>query len=468
MIWIRKQGLIGTVLVILIAGFSALRLCWLSSSPPGFYIDEAAISAQVICLRQSGTTLLGDSFSLFTPVLGGGYLTITYALPAIAWTSIFGDSVSSFRAMSAFFSVLLILGTFVFGTRLWKNREAGFMCALAAALSPWIFQFARIAWDPSIAPVYLVWAFALLWSSSKFKTIESVLSGVLFALAAYCYPPLRVQIAIALPFALLGLYLWRGRKIRDSLLVVLAMLLVASPLIFKTLTGEIQGRFEMLSVFNSAYLIEHYGSSSSLVGLRGMLDNFRLLFSPDFLFFTGDHNLRHSTGSFGIWSWFDVAVILASVVCLGVKAVRRPRAELLSFEMSFVVVAYLAGVLPAAMTWESNPHALRSFGAAPFLALGVGGTLVCLWQRSKIWKVTILSTAALSFGIYANFYFRTYPTIARAWFDTDVAELAAKLKTENRMFGFRQELEARGINYAPMATTYYMLSSGAVRCPLAR
>lgn len=369
--------------------------------------------------------------------------------------------------MSAFFSCLVILGVYLLGSRLWRSRNAGLLCALAAAISPWIFQFSRIAWDPSVAPAYLVWAFALLWSSSsKFKRLEEILSGVLFAAAAYCYPPLRVQIAVTLPFALVGLQFFRGRKLLDSAFVVAAMLLAASPLILKTLSGEIQGRFDVLSIFNTTYLTGIYGSSSTLNGLQALFENFRLLLSPDFLFLHGDHNLRHSTGSFGIWSWLDSFTLLGGATWFLARSFQNKWEKALSFEIFFVVVAYLAGILPAAMTWESNPHALRSFGAAPFLALAVGGILACVWRRSKFWQIAIIAFAILNFTIFSVTFFKTYPAIARVWFDTDVAELADRLKNENRLGELPEELELRGIRYEPVATSYYLLSSGAIRCPI--
>ena len=466
MTWLRQQSPMTNLLLACLVVFTFLRFVAVASSPPGFYIDEAAIGAQIICLRQSGTSLAGEPAQLFTPILGGGYLTIAYALPALAWTSLFGDSILSFRSMSAFFSCLMILGTYLLGARLWRSRNAGLLCALAAAISPWIFQFSRIAWDPSIAPAYLVWAFALLWSTSKYKHYEGILSGILFAAAAYCYPPLRVQIAVMLPFALIGLYIFRGRKIFDLGLMVAALLLSASPLIFKTLSGEIQGRFEMLSVFNAAYLTDHYGSNSALRGFQALFENFQLLLSPDYLFFHGDKNLRHSTGSFGIWSWLDAVALLIAASWFLIRGFQKKCQATLTFELFFVFVAYLAGVLPAAMTWESNPHALRSFGAAPFLALAVGGILANVWRRSKGWQVAIIAFAAVNFTIFSVTYFKTYPTAARAWFDTDVVGLADRLKSENRMADLPEELELRGLKYAPMATSYYLLSRGAIRCPI--
>lgn len=457
----------GLLLVVLIVVAAGLRFIGTAESPPGFYIDEAAISAQVICVRQSAQNLQGEHLPLLTEVLGGGYVTPSYLYPAVAWTFIFGDSIASFRSLTALFSILFILGSFVLGWRVWRSTEAAWLCALSAALSPWVFQFARIAWDPSLAPTYMVWAFALLWTTrEKFRWVELSVSGVLFSLAAYCYPPLRVQLAIMLPFAILGLVFVYKRDWKLYLVPIATAFVVATPLIKKTVSGEIQGRFEMLSVFNKAYLMQTYGSATLWDGFRALAANFYLLLSPSYLFLHGDANLRHSTGSIGIWSWLDCLGIGAGLIAIFIIAARRSELKLAKFQSAFVIVGYLTGILPAAMTWESNPHALRSFGAVTFLVLGVGGGLRILWVQSRSLRSCIVGVAFVSFLLFVHVYFVDYPKVAGPWFDSQITDLAKQLASENRLMKMNGELKARGIDYSPMAVAYYQLADGAIRCPV--
>ncbi len=459
-----------TLLIVVVTVAGALRFFSVSQSPPGFYIDEAAISAQVICLRQSGTTLAGEKWPLFTEVLEGGYLSPSYLAPALVWTTLFGDSIVSFRSMTAFFSCLFIFGSFVLGSRFWRSLEAGWLCALAAALSPWAFQFARIAWDPSLVPAYLVWAFALFWSRTRNRHFEAIFSGILFAAAAYCYPPARLQIAIALPTAILVLR-FRERKKDPAILIQCSIAcfsaaLVSAPLILETLTGEIQGRFKFLSVFNRKFLLSQYNDDSLANGFRALFENFRLLLSPDYLFFRGDENLRHSTGLLGILSWLDMLSIIIAAAFLILIFTHRSRVQVWFLEIGFIFIGYFAGILPAALTWESNPHALRSIGAVVFLVLGVGGSLSMLWRISGYGRTLILATAVVTFAAFINIYFIQYPDEAMPWFDAEVVATANKLKSENRLAELSENLAIRGIDYEQMAIEYYWLSEGLVRCPL--
>jgi hypothetical protein len=462
----RQLTVAGLLVMVLIGVATLIRFVGVTESPPGFYIDEAAINAQVICVRQSGENLQGQHLPLLSEVLSGGFLTPSYLYPALAWTSIFGDSIASFRSFTAYFSVLFIAGSFLFGFRFWRTPEAAWLCALSAALSPWAFQFSRIAWDPSLVPAYTVWAFALLWASERYRKSQLALSGILFSLAAYCYPPLRVQLAIMMPFAILGLVFAWKRDWKQYLIPVATAFVVSSPLLKMTLSGEIQGRFAMLSIFNHDYLIHTYGSDSVASGLNALLENFRLLLSPLYLVAHGDANLRHSTGSFGVWGWLDCLGVFGAVIVFLMISSGRSKLKFARFEISFVIVGYLAGLLPAALTWESNPHALRSLGAVVFLSLGVGGALSLLWRYSRSMRSAIVGISFVSFLLFVHVYFVDYPKSARAWFDADVTDLARELSSDSKLREMNKILRARGISYAPMAVAYYQLANGAIRCPI--
>ena len=450
------------LLIALVLIATLLRFTFLSVAPPGFYIDEAAISAQVICLRQSHADLWGHAWPLFTQVLGGGFATPPYLYSGFVWTSIFGDSIFSFRAMVAFYSALFVGGSYVLGFRVWKSLEAAWLCALVAALSPWMTQFARIAWDPGLAPAFSVWAFAFLWSQRKSRWLEAVAGGVCLSLAAYAYPPLRVQLALTTPVALALLFVRDKKSWKPSLLFVAVAALLSLPLIRLTLTGELQARFSALSVFNPEYL-KQFGEPSFSLGLRELLKNFSLHFSPSYLLVSGDANVRHSTQSFGEWGWLE---IFGFLVALGASLRFALAKRLHQFrwgEISFVIVGYLAGVLPAAMTWESNPHALRSIGSLVFLTLGAGGALHFAWKHRSLRAATLVLAVGF-LGLYWKVMIFDYPQKADAWFDGVVAQVAEQLTHQGRIEALDDELKAARINYDPMATAYYKLSSGAISC----
>lgn len=111
-------------------------------------------AAQVLCIKQTGADYFGAKLPLFSPGLGGGYYTAPFLYGEALWTSVFGNSVVSFRSFVAFVSTLTIFGIYRFVKEFTKNETTARFALLFASISPWAFQFSRIAWDPPLAPFF--------------------------------------------------------------------------------------------------------------------------------------------------------------------------------------------------------------------------------------------------------------------------------------------------------------------------
>ena len=72
----RTRILERTSLVVIVLGFVLLYLFYidsLSTNPPGFYVDESAISYNAYCIAKTGANEFGTHFPLFFPVYIGGW-----------------------------------------------------------------------------------------------------------------------------------------------------------------------------------------------------------------------------------------------------------------------------------------------------------------------------------------------------------------------------------------------------------
>ena len=403
---------------------SALRFVGLEHSPPGFYGDEFRGALHAICLGETGESAYGERWPLFVRGAGGGIYTPPFLYFSAGWAKLFGYSIASFRAIAAFFSVLTIAALYGWVRRTAGPEIAGWS-AFVAALSPWSFQFSRIAWDPPLAPAFLMLA---LWAWSRARTLPAgVAAGALAALAMYAYPPMRIQAPLVFA-ALFAVERAAGRlRARAVLGFALSAGVVAIPLLLHTFTGELNQRGLAEAVFSPEYVNANRGADSPLVFIvKTTLANFAAHFAPGYLFFTGDANGRHSTQRIGELGFVEVlgvgiGVMLIVERWLGRRA-RPPRERgdrnLGSAAAGRLLRLRAAGGDPAggALLHTGVPHALRSIGAWPFQAV-VFGFLLSRFARNGARAVAVIGAVAILHSAwFAHAYFVAYPKIDDRWF----------------------------------------------------
>ncbi len=440
------------------------RFIALELSPPGFYLDEAAGATNITCISQTGADAAGVPFPLFSRGLGGGFVTPAYLYFGAVWAKVFGFSVGSFRSIAAFFNVLTILGLYLLARRL-MNRDVAIYTVLAASMSPWSFQFSRIAWDPPLAPCFLIWAIYFLLRSDRAG--DSAFAGFLLSLSMYSYPPARVQIPVLLLPLLWMRKVHGGLHLRPLLAFLGAGAMTALPLIWLTLTGEFQERVQELTIFSKGYLEGPGGNSVGRVAIT-FVHNMWLHFTPRYLFVSGDANPRHSTQFVGELSWLDTFVLATGAIFVIASGLRSRKShgrdveESMSFRqaLAFALVGYVAGVVPAALTWESLPHALRSIGSWPFLSLLTG---LMMWKITLRWKGFLVAATAVTaaFAIaFSWFYFSEYPARSRGFFDSQIKKAAE----HGRLTGDWSHFAMASRRYPALASVYYLIQYGGGTC----
>ena len=246
----RSSTISSTILAAISIFAVAVRFFALESSPPGFYRDEAAIAAQIICVRQSWTDLDGIFLPAFSPALGGGFVSPPFLYFGVIWTSIFGDSVFALRSIASLAGALTVIGVFFLAQILFGCRGVAWFSALCCSISPWGFLQSRIAWDPAIAPALFVWsAYFLVRGPGHSSLLCGMFGGILGALACYAYPPMRLQALLVFPAIMLLLQLRRREMRIHALAFITSGIVAAIPLLKFTLTGELQSRVHHLAIW---------------------------------------------------------------------------------------------------------------------------------------------------------------------------------------------------------------------------
>ena len=277
-------------LIVLAIVWCALRFVGLDKVPPGLSTDEALAALHVECLAQTGQSADGKPWPMFASGLGGGSYTPAYLYGLYAWTRLFGISIVSIRGMTATLSILAIVGLWLLARHVADGRAAR-LTLVAAALSPWSFQLARLSTDAPMAPALLVWGVYLFLRSPR--VAWAILGGITMALAAYTYPPVRVQ----MPLVVILLLVAERKRLRPARLVAFlaSMFVVSLPLARRLLDGTLMGRSKALSILTADYVQAHRGQLSRPVfTVKQVMENLFEHLRPSYLFFTGDPNLRHS------------------------------------------------------------------------------------------------------------------------------------------------------------------------------
>ena len=400
------------VLVVLVGAL--LHFYRLETIPYGFHVDEMSGSVAVGCMATEGVDAHNVLHPLFANLNYGTPKPPTYLYPAIAWARLFGYSVPSLRALSVTVHLLGIAGLFVLARSLFGWRCAVLTVAVAS-FSPWAWVPSRVAFESLFAVTFLIWGLYVFLQPPR--AWRMALAGILLAGAMYSYPPIRLQV----PLMLLPLIIFSRKQHRlnwkflAAFGIIFVILLV--PLAQNTLNGQLQQRFNNISIFSHDYL-KNIGGNGNWIQLTEIFCYvFAMHFDPNFLFSKGDLSYVHSTRHFGILSWMDMAALamgLLFLVMLLTKSGRKNNPLAVHRHwVVFLVVNILIGVVPVALTNSELPNSLRIMGSWPFMCL-LSGFL--LWQACErwwgLWLVTLMITTLFAFA-FLKFISRFIPRKAR-------------------------------------------------------
>ncbi|MCX6119974.1 MAG: glycosyltransferase family 39 protein [Proteobacteria bacterium] len=459
------------VLVVLLC---SVRLIGLEKWPAGFYVDEAGEAGNVLCISETGESYTHEPMPLYATGPAGGKLSPIFVYGASVWTQIFGPSISSFRAMTGAWNILGLVGLFFLG-RFFGGPKAGTLTLLVGALCPWAIMSARVAWDPALTATPVIWGTYFLIRAQR--TREFALAGIVLAFATYCYQAQRIQVPL-LSGAILFLR-WRSGSLswRKALIFMGTALVVATPQLAFVLTPGGYERAARTSIMSEHY--RTYFADNNYWTLLGIfLKNIYQHLSPSFLFLAGDRNLRHSIPGHGQLGLLDLLGLTAAITVL-IKRLYIKLREKISFSRSKLLgseltsglavqvsmIGIFCGVIPAALTWEGIPHALRSVGSWPFFAL-LSGTTLSFWLTNKprFTGVLVALVTCISIWQYVSNWNKV-KKLSEPWFDHHITMQVEQLTTESDWLSFA--IANRGV-YSKDALTYHFIAKGGYTCSIAR
>jgi|SRR3989344_2424483 len=371
----RLQKILLLLIVIL---FLFTRFYKISDIPLSLYWDEASIGYNAYSISQDGKDEWGDFLPVHFRAFGEFKLPV-YIYSVVPFVKIFGLNELSVRLPAILFSLGIVLLTFLLARKLTDNITTGLWSSFLVTISPWFFIFSRTGYEVTAGLMFYLLAIYLFLKIGRNKWYF-LYSMVSFILTIYSYNSFRIISPITI--FLLTIFNWNIFKEtfnkQKIIILISATLFIAS----------------IIPVYR-LYVYDAGGERLQTVKapINSIISNYLTHFSPNFLIFSGDKNLRSQQFGFGQLYFVDLILII-----LGLGYVITKRSK-----YSFLILALiLIGPVPAALTKES-PHALRSLSMVPFLsmlsAIGIKNI------KSKIKTIYIEILLIIIFlGFFGNYF----------------------------------------------------------------
>lgn len=455
--FLQKNIFIVSLVVVLLFG-AFLRFYHLGRIPVSLYWDEAAMLVDAKAIAESGRDMHGNRWlQAMFPSYGDYKLPVYIWLASVA-VQFFGVSSFALRLPSA---VVGVVHLGVIGLLAWQiigrdTRQSKQIFAIAVklvmAITPWSILFSRTGFEGQLGQFFLTLSVLFMYFSQRKYRDNGVLlplmcfmSATIFgAIAVYAYYSVR----FVWPVVLLGFFFFQSfdgfswkrifrfnalQLLKKGMLAVLCLVvwfvlllpLTKSPhyqasqtfrlstdSILKTETEIIQSNVYRETAGNGPLSRVLY-HRHWLVG-RELLKNYVAHVDLEYLFVSGDSNLRHGTGRVGVFQLWMLPLFI-----LGLYGLARKHWRV----FGFLMVWWMAALLPASVP-TTVPHALRSLNALTPLALmiGFGASMAVEWVWNRKRQIVplslgIIGAAVVTIGsvLFLHDYFHHYPT--RSAFD---------------------------------------------------
>lgn len=399
----RNYFFVSAILLTIILGS---HISHLADIPSGFYLDETSIGYNAALVSLAGVDEHNISHPIYFKAFGE-YKNPIYIYTAALIFRIFGVSEFNLRFTSfLFYTIALVLHALLISKLFNRNKTIQIYAFLSFGFLPIFFVLSRISFE-LISQLAWVSAINLLtWTvfqnnkEDKPKTLESLIHGLILGTSIYTYSTARLLSLLTL--VLLWVIYLKKDNIKKLILISLTFLVSLLPYVIFTISnpGATTKRFSEISYIDDPIS----PIKKALIFCRNLSEYWSL----DFLVVHGDSNLRHSTGYGGII--FLSIFILFLIGLLGIICNKR----LHRFNV-FLLSNLVVSPVPAALTSEGTPHALRSLLLGYYIVLvscyGVDFIInIPKYRFKKMISISITSLLIIEILSYQLHYFLIYPS----------------------------------------------------------
>jgi len=430
------------VLILLLAGL--LRLWRLSEVPVSLFGDELDVGYQAYSILKTGRDYYGNYMPLHFHSLAE-WRTPLYLYSVVPTVGLFGISPLGVRLPAAIFGILGVYVFYLLTKELFEDERFGLLSAFVLAISPWHIQYSRAAFE-----VTQLLFFLILGLFFFFKALKNGrwlwLSAVCFSLTPWVYSTAKLFVPMLILF--LVVVWWKdllGLKGKYLLRSAVVFVIVGGPMVYSVLFGGAAQRFGYVSVFTNPSTEHEVGvarlNDAQMRGERGtgispriddralhnkyvywgenLISNYFRAFSTEFLFISGDPNLRHSIKGMGQLYRVEAFVLLLGLIWFFTSKIEKKKKLLIVFWL-------MAGAVPAAITRDGGNHATRLILILPplgfLIAYGIS-------RLNRFWLVVFGAMLMVNFGFYEHDYWVHNPWNSERWWHSGFREAISEIKS---------------------------------------
>src|SRR3989338_5319375 len=408
------------LLILLLGG--ALRIWHLPIAPSGLNLDEASIGYNAYAIGSEGIDEQGSHFPLLFKAFGE-YKNPVFIYSLVPFVKLFGLSVGVIRFVAALYGIGTILLLFLIGSRLF-SKKAGLLASFFLAISPWHLLFSRMSLEVITLPFFFLLGFYFLLGKTK---KDYVLSGVFFGISLYTYAAAKLFVPL---FFFCYILIHKKEMLTNTFIRMhwksaLILLLIALPIYYLSFFGHGNERFMQVSAISA----DHPGTT--------ITSNYLSYYSPRFLFFQGDSNVRNSVPGYG-----QFLPVMAVLFLLGIYWM----ANTLGDKRTQLLLCWLLLYpLPAALTSGPMPNALRGLTHVGVFSLIMAQGTISFFTAEKIRAsrplMVILGILVIAIvwqaALFGQDYFQDYPSQVahkQQYGLTDAIMYAESIQTNQTIF----------------------------------
>lgn len=447
------------ILILFLAFF--LRLYQITNVPVSLFGDELDVGYHALSILKTGRDYQGNFLPLHFHSLAE-WRTPLYIYAAVPTVALFGISPLGVRLPAVLFGVLSILGIYLvvkeilaYNASPHKFHARALLASFFLTINPWHLQYSRAGFEVAMLLAFLLFGLYFFFRSLRENGKYLWLSALFLIFTPWIYSTAKLFAPLLIVFLLIA---WRKEiiqfPIKEKLVGTIVALIIGLPIAVSTITGGGAERAAFTSVFTDETISVEVGSqrmrdllvrgesvllgkarlsdklfhNKAVVWANNITDNFIESFSFNFLFISGDPNLRHTPEDSGLFYKTDALILVAGIVFFFSSKLNKKIKYLVLFLL-------LGGALPSALTRDGGTHATRLILILPPIIFLISYGLVQVCKSLNILMAKIFLTCYFllltsSLFFYLHNYYNHYPWNSERWWHAGINETILKIKEE--------------------------------------